>query len=62
MTQQTLDKFRTSSDIPLKPYYTPDDAHASERSAHRSPSPRRAMTTWRISAEPPEIVEPTEAR
>ncbi|MFN8450004.1 MAG: methylmalonyl-CoA mutase family protein [Anaerolineae bacterium] len=28
MTQQTLDKFRTSSDIPLKEYYTPDDVHA----------------------------------
>ena len=39
-----------------------DDAHAFEREAHRSPSPRRAMTTCRISAEPPEIVEPTDAR
>ena len=39
-----------------------DDAHACERQAHLSPSPRRAMTTCRISAEPPEIVEPTDAR
>ena len=39
-----------------------DDAHAVERQRHRSPSPRRAMTTCRISAEPPEIVEPTDAR
>ncbi len=39
-----------------------DHAHAFERQAHLSPNPRRAMTTWRISAEPPEIVEPTDAR
>ena len=39
-----------------------DDAHAFERQGHRSPSPRRAITSWRISAEPPEIVEPTDAR
>ena len=39
-----------------------DDSHAFERQAHLSPSPRRAMTTCRISAEPPEIVEPTDAR
>ena len=40
-----------------------DDAHALERqSVTAGPSPRRAMTTWRISAEPPEIVEPTDAR
>ncbi|MEP7291581.1 MAG: methylmalonyl-CoA mutase family protein, partial [Chloroflexota bacterium] len=28
MTPEALDKFRTSSGIPLKPYYTPDDAPA----------------------------------
>ena len=39
-----------------------DDTYALERQAHLSPSPRRAMTTCRISAEPPEIVEPTDAR
>ncbi len=39
-----------------------DDAHAFKRERHPSPSPRRAMTTCRISAEPPEIVEPTAAR
>ena len=39
-----------------------DDAHALERQRHRSASPRRAMTICRISAEPPEIVEPTDAR
>ena len=39
-----------------------DDAHTLQRQRHRSASPRRAMTTCRISAEPPEIVEPTDAR
>ncbi len=39
-----------------------DHAHAFEGERHLNPSPRRAMTTWRISAEPPEIVEPTDAR
>ena len=38
------------------------DAHTLERKAHRRPSPRRAMTTCWISAVPPEIVEPTDAR
>jgi methylmalonyl-CoA mutase N-terminal domain/subunit len=28
MTQEAVDKYRTSSGIPLKPYYTPDDAPA----------------------------------
>ena len=39
-----------------------DDANTFQRKAHRSPRPRRAMTVCRISAEPPEIVEPTDAR
>jgi hypothetical protein len=39
-----------------------DDADAFQRKAHRSPNPRRAITTWRISADPPEIVDPTDAR
>ncbi len=38
------------------------DAHAFERQAHRSPSPRRAITSCCTSAVPPAIVEPTEAR
>ena len=39
-----------------------DDPNPCEREAHRRPNPRRAMTVCRISAEPPEIVEPTDAR
>ena len=39
-----------------------DHAHAFEGQRHLSPSPRRAMTTCRISADPPEMVEPTDAR
>ena len=39
-----------------------DDPNPCERKAHRRPNPRRAMTVCRISAEPPEIVEPTDAR
>ena len=39
-----------------------DHADALERSAHDSPSPRRAITSCCTSAVPPEIVEPTAAR
>ena len=37
-------------------------AHSVERQAHRSPSPRRAITSCCTSDVPPAIVEPTEAR
>ena len=39
-----------------------DDPNTCEGKAHRRPNPRRAMTVCKISAEPPEIVEPTDER
>ena len=39
-----------------------DHVNAFERQGHGRPSPLRPITSWRISAEPPEIVEPTDER
>jgi methylmalonyl-CoA mutase N-terminal domain/subunit len=40
MTQEALDKYRTSSGIPLKEYYTPDDAPASDEKPGEYPFTR----------------------
>lgn len=45
MTQQTLDKYRTSSGIPLKPYYTPDDAPADDEKPGDYPFTRGIYST-----------------
>jgi methylmalonyl-CoA mutase, N-terminal domain len=45
MTQEAVDKFRTSSGIPLKPYYTPDDAPASSEPPGEYPFTRGIYST-----------------